>query len=81
MEDRCCDAVENGISESFNSAIVEARKKPIITMLEEIRVYVMERMFNQKKKGEKWNLPICPSIRRRIKNLKKAQRFVTYFKS
>ncbi|KAL7590858.1 hypothetical protein Lser_V15G33492 [Lactuca serriola] len=44
-------------------------------MLEEIRVYVMERMFNQKKKGEKWNLPICPSIRRRIKNLKKAQRY------
>ncbi|CAI9284859.1 unnamed protein product [Lactuca saligna] len=35
----CCDAVENGISESFNAAIVEARKKPIITMLEEIRLY------------------------------------------
>lgn len=74
-EDRCCEAVENGISESFNSAIVESRKKPIITMLEEVRVYVMERIYHQKKKGEKWNLPICPSIRRRIEKHKVAQRY------
>nr|KAJ0192741.1 hypothetical protein LSAT_V11C800426100 [Lactuca sativa] len=29
---RCCDAVENGFSESFNVVIVDARKKLIITM-------------------------------------------------
>nr|KAJ0189690.1 hypothetical protein LSAT_V11C800424920 [Lactuca sativa] len=32
-----CDAMENGVSESFNVAIEEARKKPLITMLEDIR--------------------------------------------
>ncbi|CAI9284491.1 unnamed protein product [Lactuca saligna] len=37
--DRSCDAIENGICESFNAVIVHARKKPIITMLEEIRRY------------------------------------------
>ncbi|CAI9299353.1 unnamed protein product [Lactuca saligna] len=37
--DRSCDAIENGICESFNAIIVHARKKPIITMLEEIRRY------------------------------------------
>ncbi|GJX76801.1 hypothetical protein Tco_0323612 [Tanacetum coccineum] len=33
-----CVAFENGISESFNGKIVTARGKPIITMLEDIRV-------------------------------------------
>lgn len=43
--DRACDAYENGISESFNSVIDLARKRPLITMLEEIRIYAMERMY------------------------------------
>ncbi|CAI9281393.1 unnamed protein product [Lactuca saligna] len=43
--DRACDAYENGISESFNSVIDLARKRPLITMLEEIRIYAMERIF------------------------------------
>ncbi|XP_052621926.1 uncharacterized protein LOC111897236 [Lactuca sativa] len=45
-EGRDCDAVENGVSESFNSAIRHGRRKPIITMLEEIRIFVMERIYN-----------------------------------
>ncbi|CAI9293435.1 unnamed protein product [Lactuca saligna] len=44
-------------------------------MLEDIRVYVLERMFTQKRKGLKWNLEICPSIRRKIDDMKKIQRF------
>ncbi|CAI9265109.1 unnamed protein product [Lactuca saligna] len=70
----CCDAMENNISESFNAAIVEARKKPIITMLEEIKLYEMERMYNQKLKGHKWDMEICPSIRKRIEKMKEQQR-------
>ncbi|CAI9266213.1 unnamed protein product [Lactuca saligna] len=46
--DKACDAYENGISESFNSVIEVARKRPLITMLEEIRIYVMERLYRQK---------------------------------
>ncbi|GKA56243.1 hypothetical protein Tco_0755315 [Tanacetum coccineum] len=37
--DKRCAAFENGISESFNRAILEPRHKPIITMLEEIRMW------------------------------------------
>ncbi|CAI9275153.1 unnamed protein product [Lactuca saligna] len=33
---RACDAYENGISKSFNSVIEVSRKRPLITMLEEI---------------------------------------------
>ena len=39
------------MSEAFNSVIVDARGKPIITMLEEIRVYLMERWATKRKKG------------------------------
>lgn len=69
-----CDAIENGISESFNAEIVEARHKPIIAMLEDIRVYVMQRLYYQRTKGESWDLTICPSIRKKIADLKDIQR-------
>ena len=48
-----CELVENGFSESFNSFIFDVREKPIINMLEEIRIYVMQRMVTMKAKGEK----------------------------
>ncbi|CAI9278666.1 unnamed protein product [Lactuca saligna] len=74
--DRACDAYENGISESFNSVIDLARKRPLITMLEEIRIYAMERMYKMLQEGQSWgNLKICPSIRLKISKLKKQQRF------
>nr|KAJ0209473.1 hypothetical protein LSAT_V11C400171450 [Lactuca sativa] len=44
-EGRDCDAVENRLSESFNSAIRHARRKSIITMLEEISIFVRERTY------------------------------------
>ncbi|CAI9277663.1 unnamed protein product [Lactuca saligna] len=73
--DRSCDAYENGVSESFNSVIEAARKKPLITMLEEIRIYVMERLCIYKAKGQSWDLSICPSIRLKLNKHKETQRF------
>nr|KAJ0208052.1 hypothetical protein LSAT_V11C500289790 [Lactuca sativa] len=73
--DRSCDAYENGISKSFNSVIEAARKKPFITMLKEIRIYVMERLCIYKAKVESWDLNICPSIRLKLNKLKEQQRF------
>ncbi|CAI9266449.1 unnamed protein product [Lactuca saligna] len=74
QEGRDCDAVENGVSESFNSAIRHARRRPIITMLEEIRLFVMERIYTQRVEGMEWDLLICPTIRKRIEHLKVKQR-------
>nr|GEY28104.1 hypothetical protein [Tanacetum cinerariifolium] len=59
--DRACDAVENGISECFNSLIVDARKKPIINMLEDIRIYIMERQKRMRDKHEGHNKKGCKS--------------------
>lgn len=33
----------NNMYEAFNSVIIEARAKPIVTMLEEIKTYKIER--------------------------------------
>lgn len=34
-----CDIVDNNLSEAFNGSICEARTKPLINMLEDIRTY------------------------------------------
>jgi len=66
-EGRACDAVENGISESFNACILEARTKPILTLMEEIRMYVMERFCTMSTKHITWNEDICPHILKLLK--------------
>ncbi|GKD95397.1 hypothetical protein Tco_1375234 [Tanacetum coccineum] len=68
--DRVCDAVENGISECFNSLIVDARKKPIINMLEDIRIYIMERQKRMRDKHVLWSDEICPNIRKKVEIIK-----------
>ncbi|GKB65532.1 60S ribosomal protein L34 [Tanacetum coccineum] len=73
--DRGCAAYENGISESYHNAIRIARGKPLITMLEEIRVYLMQRLYSMHNLASNLIDNITPSIRKEIKPLKKAQRF------
>ncbi|CAL8990159.1 unnamed protein product [Prunus brigantina] len=46
-----CDILLNNLCECFNSAILEARDKPIITMVEKIRTYLMLRVARQKESG------------------------------
>jgi len=50
------------MSEAFNSVIVDARGKPIITMLEEIRVYLMEMWVTKRKKVTTFKGNICPKV-------------------
>lgn len=70
---RGCASNENGLCESFNAVIVEARRKPIITMLEELRLYMMERMF--KMNGRGWTTDISPWVRHKLNDLKMKQRY------
>ncbi|GJS88458.1 multidrug resistance-associated protein 5 [Tanacetum coccineum] len=59
-----CDVVENGLSESFNSHIRIARRKPILGLFEDIKCYVMQRNATLRKECEKWEDDICPNIRK-----------------
>nr|GEV68009.1 pentatricopeptide repeat-containing protein [Tanacetum cinerariifolium] len=60
----CCEAAKNGFSECFNSVLVSVRHKPIITMLESMRVIIMERMNTMRHLMEKWNGEICQNIQK-----------------
>ncbi|GJT45975.1 multidrug resistance-associated protein 5 [Tanacetum coccineum] len=53
--DKGCEAIENGFSDCFNSVIVNVRHKPLLTMLEAIRVIVLERMNKLREISRKWN--------------------------
>ncbi|KAK8683625.1 hypothetical protein V6N13_039679 [Hibiscus sabdariffa] len=55
-----CDVVDNNLSEAFNGWIVDARCYPIISMLEEIRKMVMQRMHVKRTASSKWKTNIAP---------------------
>nr|XP_025657492.1 uncharacterized protein LOC112754119 [Arachis hypogaea] len=61
-----CDALVNNMCESFNSAIVESREKPILTMLEDIRVYLMKRWAENRVLIEKYKDDILPRIKLKL---------------
>ena len=71
---RGCETVENGFSECFNAVIVKVRNKPIITMLEAIRVIMMERMHKMRRICDTWVDDICPSYRKKLELAKLQQR-------
>ena len=61
-----CDVVDNNISECFNSWILEARYKPIISMLDHIRVQCMERLHVKRDYMARMDTDLCPRIIRRL---------------
>jgi len=52
----------NNISEAFNSVLVKSRGRPIITMLEEIRLYMMHIWAKNRKKVASYEGNIYPKI-------------------
>jgi len=54
-----CDVVMNNLSESFNITILLARDKPILTMNEWIRTYLMSRFANLREKVSKYKVMSC----------------------
>nr|KAJ0188487.1 hypothetical protein LSAT_V11C900477080 [Lactuca sativa] len=69
-----CEAVENGIYESFNSMIINIRKKPLLTMLKEIRIYVMARFYYLADKASTCTTESCPAIIDKMKDFGKEMR-------
>ncbi|XP_060962048.1 uncharacterized protein LOC133032194 [Cannabis sativa] len=72
-----CDMLLNNLCESFNSAILDSRDKMIITLLESIRFWLMERMCKQRDSVSKWNFSVGKRIFDIIeKNKKVAQQCI-----
>ncbi|XP_072064456.1 uncharacterized protein [Arachis hypogaea] len=52
--------------EVFNSVMVEATEKPIVTMLEDIRVYIMKRCADNRDRIVPYNRDVLPRIRIKV---------------
>lgn len=46
----------------FNGVVLDSRNKPIISMLEDIRQYVMQRIVVKRDYANKWNGEYGPNI-------------------
>ncbi|XP_056159292.1 uncharacterized protein LOC130135068 [Syzygium oleosum] len=69
------DIIDNNLSEAFNGRILEARCKPIISMLEDIRVIVMTRLQKQRDEAAKWTGQCGPRIAKRLDDNLASSRF------
>ncbi|XP_012850789.1 PREDICTED: uncharacterized protein LOC105970499 [Erythranthe guttata] len=68
-----CDILLNNMCECFNSFILDAREKPIISLLESIRNLLMTRIQINREKALKWDGPLCPKIKQVLmKTMKEA---------
>ncbi|XP_014511388.1 uncharacterized protein LOC106770077 [Vigna radiata var. radiata] len=61
-----CDVLINNLSESFNSTILLARDKPIITMIGWIRSYIMSRFASLREKVDTYPGDVMPKPRKRL---------------
>ncbi|XP_062019055.1 uncharacterized protein LOC133735674 [Rosa rugosa] len=65
-----CDMLINNGCESFNALILDARGKPPVTMLEEIRLKLMRRIRTRRDKMEAYHGNVCPKARNIIEKNK-----------
>ncbi|PPE02056.1 hypothetical protein GOBAR_DD00927 [Gossypium barbadense] len=60
------DMLVNNLSESFNKMILEAKEKPILTMMETVRTKIMLLIVKKKEEAKKWKGMLCPKIRKKL---------------
>ncbi|KAK8655790.1 hypothetical protein V6N13_108356 [Hibiscus sabdariffa] len=60
------DMLLNNLCECFNKFILEARDKPILTMMETIRTKIMQRIAKKQSQADKFTGPLCPKIQKKL---------------
>ncbi|XP_078430718.1 uncharacterized protein LOC144702543 [Wolffia australiana] len=76
-EERRCEVIDNNICECFNNYIMQARSKPIIDMLEEVRGAIMQRVAKKRELFSNRTDTLCPRIREVVEENKKKSRRCT----
>ncbi|XVF12120.1 hypothetical protein REPUB_Repub08aG0087000 [Reevesia pubescens] len=70
------DLVDNSICEAFNGTLLHARRKPIVSLFEDIRRKMMARIMKKIEENKKWIGKISPNNWKEIeKNYEVANRF------
>ncbi|XP_065881890.1 uncharacterized protein [Euphorbia lathyris] len=65
-KDAKCDLVDNNMCETFNGWILDARTKPIISMVDEIRQQIMKRNVSKRKSVDSWKGNISPKAMEKV---------------
>ena len=65
----------NNCCESFNNVLRECRDKPILSMMEWIRTYVMKRAFTKRKGLKKYEGKVMPAAMKILEKSSKAARY------
>ncbi|KAK1587371.1 hypothetical protein Q3G72_012209 [Acer saccharum] len=65
-----CDMLCNNMCEAFNLVILQARDKPVITLMEMIRVYLMKRLVTKRAEVQKWHHQIGPKVMKFVEKIK-----------
>ncbi|GJZ74802.1 elongation factor G, III-V domain-containing protein [Tanacetum coccineum] len=58
-----CDSIDNNSTEAWNCVLIAARSKPIISMNEDLKEYLMERRIKRLNFAHKWRTDYGPNIR------------------
>ncbi|KAK2648069.1 hypothetical protein Ddye_015558 [Dipteronia dyeriana] len=64
------DMLCNNMCEAFNKAILQARDKPVITLMEMIMNYLMKILVRKRIEVEKWHNDIGPKVLKFVKRMK-----------
>lgn len=62
-----CDVLVNNLTKTINSAMIGPRQKPIVTVLEEIRWYLMDIWETNRTKIEDYSGYVLPKIKKVLK--------------
>ncbi|XP_043710530.1 uncharacterized protein LOC122659491 [Telopea speciosissima] len=68
------DSITNIVTESFNSWVGYLRSKPILSLLDSIRIKVMERLYNRYQKGCTYESMITPKVLHKLATIKEQSR-------
>ncbi|KAG8490703.1 hypothetical protein CXB51_013763 [Gossypium anomalum] len=75
-----CDSTYNNLAKAFNASIVQARSKPVISMLNDIRLVVMEQIISKRKAILGWKESCGPLIRAKLdKSIKESTEWNVHF--
>lgn len=66
-----CDLQVNNMCEAFNRAILEYRDKPIITLIQGLKLYITNRIVNQRDLMLRYKGSICPMIQQLLEKNKR----------
>lgn len=77
-----CDIIDNNMADTINGWILGNRLKLIISMLEKIRLTVMQMLYTKRMFTAKWHSNIAPKVMKNLEeNKKKSWEWSLWFNS